>query len=227
MEQDTLRALSGIGLFKSLSLPDQQHLASLMVLRNFNPEETIVIQGDEGHGLYLIRSGKVKICAVDPEGSELIFTFLSDGDIIGEIALLDGQPRSATAVAVTPTSTFYLPRREFLDFLKTSPRACLDIIASLCKTLRRLSTRLEEVSFLDVSGRVARNLISLSLKGASAQNCTISQEELGKVVGASRVMINKVLNSFCDLGYIALARKMITILNENELKRLGDFNSGD
>jgi CRP/FNR family cyclic AMP-dependent transcriptional regulator len=226
MSNSMLTALTGTGIFGAIASPDQQRLASLLRNRSFSPNETIFMQGDEGHGLYLIRSGRIKICADDWQGNELIFTYLSSGDLLGEIAILDGLPRSATAIAVTHTNTFYLDRKEFLNFLQTSPQACIDIIVSLCKSLRRVSTHLEEVSFLDVSGRVARNLISMSPKEPFPSICAISQEELARVVGASRVMVNKILKSFVDLGFIAVARKKITIINERELNRIGNYNLG-
>ena len=224
MADNTLEALNKIEIFNGLSLLDRQRLVPLLSAKSFEPEETIFLQGEPGDGLYLIRSGKVKICSYDQQGNELIFSFLSSGDLLGEIALLDGLPRSASVVAVTHTDTLYLHREKFLGFLRNSPQACTDIMGNLCKTLRRLSTRLEEASFLNASGRVARNLIAISAKEEIPQNCIISQEELAKVVGASRVMVNKILNSFCDLGLIAQERNRITILNQEELTRIGDYN---
>lgn len=224
MSNSTLTALSGIGIFEALAPSDQQRLASLLRTRSFSPGKTIFIEGDKGEGLYFIRSGRIKICVNDRQGNELIFTYLSSGDLLGEIAILDGLPRSATAVAVTHTNTFYLDRKDFLEFLEASPRVCIVIIASLCKSIRRVSTHLEEVSFLDVSGRVARNLLSMAAKDSLQPICIISQEELAKVVGASRVIVNKILNSFVDLGFISLARKRIIILNEYELDRIGSYD---
>ena len=224
MNNDILTALNEIRIFHALSPQDQRIMGDLLRPKSFSPNEIIFVQGDEGHGMYIIRSGKIKICVNDRQGNELVFTFLSAGDLLGEIAILDGRPRSATAVAVTRTNTLYIDRGEFLEFLRSSPSACIDIIAMLCKTLRRVSTHLEEVSFLDVAGRVARNLIEMSSSQGISMSCEISQEELAKVVGASRVMVNKILQSFTDLGIITLARKKITILNRYELKRIGSYD---
>jgi CRP/FNR family transcriptional regulator, cyclic AMP receptor protein len=219
-----LRSTTGIGILSALAPSDQDRLASLLLTRAFGPNETIFLKGDEGRGLYFVRNGRIKICVNDCDGKELIFTYLSAGDLLGEIAILDGLPRSAGAVAVTRVETFYLDRRDFLDFLKSSPQACIDIIVSLCKDLRRVSAHLEEVSFLDVSGRIARKLISLSAGERSSSVCSISQDELARVVGSSRVMANKILNSFVDLGFISLARKRITVVNEHELSRIADYD---
>ncbi len=224
MTNNMLVALTEIGIFGTLMPSDKQRLASLLKEKSFGPNQTIFTQGDEGRELYLIRTGRIKICANDREGNQLIFAYLSSGDILGEIAILDGLPRSATAIAVTHIKTLYLDRKDFLEFLNTTPQACIEIIASLCKSLRRVSTHLEEVSLLDVSGRVARNLISMSAQNGISPSCAISQEELAIVIGASRVIVNKILNSFVELGFIALARKKIIILNEHELDRIGSYN---
>jgi CRP/FNR family cyclic AMP-dependent transcriptional regulator len=101
----------------------------------------------------------------------------------------------------------------------------------LSQRLRRVSNQLEEVSFLDVSGRIARSILEMT--GSSFHNvanvehqliCAISQEELAKVIGASRVMVNKVLNSYVDLGFISIARKKITVLNIHELNRIACYD---
>jgi CRP/FNR family transcriptional regulator, cyclic AMP receptor protein len=223
--------LSTCALFSALDAPDKERLASLLRPQAFNKDEIIFLKGDSGSGLYLIRSGKVKICVIDRNGFELIFTFLSGGDLLGEIAVLDGKARSATAIAVDNTDMLYLGRKEFLEFLKTSPQACIDIITMLSQRLRRVSNQLEEVSFLDVSGRIARSILEMT--GSSFHNvanvehqliCAISQEELAKVIGASRVMVNKVLNSYVDLGFISIARKKITVLNIHELNRIACYD---
>jgi CRP-like cAMP-binding protein len=161
----------------------------------------------------------------------LIFTFLSRGDILGEMALLDGKPRSATAISVEKTHTLYLDRHEFMKFLKDSPEAAIAIIEILCQRLRRVSTQLEELSFLDVSGRLARSLIAIARNNSkdassadSSTTCAISQEELANIIGASRVMVNKVLNSFVELGYISIARKKLTMLKTDELKKIASYD---
>jgi CRP/FNR family transcriptional regulator, cyclic AMP receptor protein len=94
--------------------------------------------------------------------------------------------------------------------------------------LRRLSTQLEEMSFLDVSGRIARALVEMTsepyLGTAIPLACAVSQEELARIVGASRVTVNKVLNSFVDLGLVSIARKRLVVLNSSELVRIGDYD---
>ena len=100
MSNEMLAALAEIGVFRSLHPQDRQIIASLLRPKSFSANEIIFMEGDEGRGMYLIRSGRIKICVNDQQGNELIFTFLSAGDMLGEIAILDGGPRSASAIEV-------------------------------------------------------------------------------------------------------------------------------
>jgi CRP/FNR family transcriptional regulator, cyclic AMP receptor protein len=221
-------------IFKELSLSDRERLKALFRPRSFSQNEIIFQKGDPGFGLYLIRGGRVKIYVLDRRGVELVFTFLSRGDLLGELSILDGKPRSTAAVAVKNTDTLYLDRRDFIELLKGSPQACLDIINLLCQRLRRVSTQLEELSFLGVAGRIAGLLLKMTVEGSregefpgTALTCSISQEELAKVIGASREMVNKVLNSFLDLGLISISRKKLTLLNTTELNRIASYDGDD
>lgn len=231
MKRDNFQSeLSDCEIFRSLGSSDRERLSSLVRRRAFNKQEIVFLKGDPGFGLYLIRGGRVKICALDSQGAELVFTFLSKGDLLGDMAILDGKSRSATAIAVEDTDTLFLDRNEFLEFLRESPQACVSIIAMLCQRLRRLSTQLEEVSFLDVSGRIARKLIEMTKDGPgdprtnTSPTYAISQEELARIIGASRVMVNKVLNSFVDLGLISIARKKLAVLDASELNRIACYD---
>jgi CRP-like cAMP-binding protein len=230
MDERSQRTLKGLSLFSALNPSDQAHLGSLLRPRSFASNETIFLQQEQGNCLYLIRTGRVKICAVDPEGVELIFTFLSVGDILGELTILDGKPRSATAIAVADTQTAYIERREFLDFLRGSPEAGISILTVLCRRLRETDRRLEDITFLDVSRRLARALLDISFSSRQSDSqhglqitCVVTQEELASTVGASRVMVNKILNSFVDLGFIVLGRKKFSIVNSHELSRIARY----
>ena len=232
MQGQTQALLNNVGIFRSLSPSDRDLLGTILRPRSFTPNEIIFMQGDEGEYLYIIQRGRIKICINDSDGNEIIFAFLADGDILGEMAILDGKPRSATAVAVENTETFYIDRREFIDFLNSSPGVCIEIIGILCNRLRDADKHLEEISVIDVGGRLARKLLEMSVPSADKGlfgepnfACYMSQEELAKVVGASRVMVNKLLNSFADLGFISIARKQLTILNTQEMNRIARYEA--
>ena len=117
-----------------------------------------------------------------------------------------------------------------MDFLNTSPQASMGIINMLCRRLRRLSAQMEELSFLDVAGRIARHILAMAKMELTASvrqeraTCSITQAELAKEIVASREMVNKVLNSFVDLGLITITRKKLSILDTHELNRIASYD---
>jgi CRP/FNR family transcriptional regulator, cyclic AMP receptor protein len=216
--KNNTHTLKKSGVFSALDSSAQAYLTARFKARSFAPDETIFRQGEAGDCLYLIQSGKVKVCTVGKEGVELIFSFLSAGDLVGELAVFDGGPRSATAVAVENTAALCLERQEFLDFLRSFPEASIGLIILLCRRLRDTDQHLEAATFLDVSARLARTLIDIA-------PCTDRQEDLARLIGASRVMVNKVLNSFVSLGLIVTSRKKISVVNLRGLKRIAGYES--
>jgi CRP/FNR family transcriptional regulator, cyclic AMP receptor protein len=202
--------------FGSLKPSSREKLAALLTLQVFVKDKIIFRQGEAGNCLYIIQTGKVKICSFAPDGGELIFGFFSAGDLLGEMAVIDGGPRSTTAITVENTDTLVLKRQAFLRFLHSVPEASLGVINLLCRRLRDTNRQLEEATSLDVSARLARKLIEIS-------PCRESQEELGRIIGASRVMVNRVLNSWMSQGLITISRKNITINNLRELKRAARY----
>jgi CRP/FNR family transcriptional regulator, cyclic AMP receptor protein len=220
--------LNKFDIFSSLDTPDKERLKSLLRPRSFHKNEVIFLKGDPGVGLYIIYHGRVKICVFDRQGNELIFTFLTKGDLLGDLAIIDGKPRSAAAIAMEETDSLFLDRQEFEKFLSSSPQACMGIISMLCQRLRRLSVQLEEFSFLDVAGRIAWNMMSMAQKEPSTAGekavCSITQEELAIIVGASREMVNKVLNSFVDMNLISISRQKLTILDQHQLNRIAAYD---
>jgi CRP/FNR family transcriptional regulator, cyclic AMP receptor protein len=230
MKDQSHADLESFFIYESLSTDNRVKLQSLFKPCSFSKNEVIFLKDDPGQGLYLVLNGRVKICVVDRMGNELIFTFVTKGDILGELAIFDGKPRSATAIAAENTKTLYLNRQEFLNFLQESPQVYLDIINVLCQRLRRLSNQLEDISFLDVAGRIARNLSLLASNEPQEKDkseiltCSITQEDLSRLIGASREMVNKVLNSFVDSHLLTISRKKLTILNVKELDRIGSYD---
>jgi CRP/FNR family transcriptional regulator, cyclic AMP receptor protein len=220
--------LDSFDIFSSLDTSNQDKLKALLRPRSFRKNEVIFFKGDPGNGLYIIHRGRVKICVFDCQGNELIFTFLTKGDLLGDMAIIDGKPRSASAIAIEETDTIFLDRQEFERFLSSSPQACLGIINMLCQRLRRLSVQLEEISFLDVAGRISRKMMSLAKNEPSTTGekavCSITQEELAIIVGASREMVNKILNSFVDMNLISISRQKLTILDQHQLNRIATYD---
>lgn len=217
-------ALRQISLFSNLSDTALAALATRVRLRAYRKGDVLFHKDDPGTTLFLVKAGRVKISAFSSEGKEAVFTVHGPGDVFGELALLDGAPRSATATALESSRLFTLDRIAFVSFLRDQPEASLVLLGELAARVRRLSAQVEDLMFLDIPGRLARTLLRLgeqygrrSERGVEI-DLQITQTELGGMVGATRVSVNRLLHWFADRGLIAIDERRIVILRPEALQ---------
>ncbi len=158
---------STIPFFAGLDPAALERVAAGTRTRRFRRGEVIFHVGDPGDALFIIVSGEVKISLPSEAGDEAILVRLSKGDVFGELALLDGAARSATATALTAVETVVLPRDRFRDLIANEPIVRDALLASLAGELRRLTTHVEELHFLDITGRLAACLVRLAADGGT------------------------------------------------------------
>jgi CRP/FNR family cyclic AMP-dependent transcriptional regulator len=217
--------LAGVPLFASLNEAQLAELAGKLRARSYRAGEVIFHQEDPGVSLHIIKSGRVKITTTSPEGEEIVMAILDERDSFGEIALLDGKPRSANAVAMEATRTLTLDRGDFLDIMTRNPEMVSAVLAAVAAGWRRTSHLLEDAIFLDLPGRLAKRLLQLAEKhGIRTEmgieiDLSLTQQDLAAAVGVSREALNKQLGLFQERGLVALAKKRITILRPDELKK--------
>ena len=137
-------------------------LFSYGVTKRYGTGETIFERGDAGDSMMLVLSGRVRIGNVQPNGKEAIICFVEPGDLLGEVALLDGKPRSADAVAIEPCELFVLYRRELISVLRANPAVTVRLVEVLCERLRRLTTMHKEVMCLEFTARIAQAVLRLA-----------------------------------------------------------------
>ena len=163
MEPDAIiAALARSSLFQAVPRVDLIDMAGRMKPRSYRRGEVIFRRDDPAGALHVIQSGNVKISLDNDEGKETVLALLGPGVCIGEIAALDGGPRSATVTAVEATETLALLRADLLDVMRTHPDVALALIETLASRLRRTDTRLEDAHFLDLDTRFARLLVDLA-----------------------------------------------------------------
>ena len=185
---------------------------------------TIFRRGDPGTGLSAICSGTVKITNHSADGKDAVFNLLKAGEIFGEIALLDGRPRTANALALTRCELVTIDRRDFIPLLKEQPEVALKLIEVLCARLRHVSEHVEDVLFLDLRGRLAKTLLRLSEQtrpSASGRKVAITQREIGQIIGMSRESTNKQLREWEQQNWVRLERGGITVLRAAALAEIG------
>jgi len=183
--------------------------------------------GDPGDALFVVTSGAVKISLPSEEGDEAIIATVREGEFFGELALLDGAPRSATATALEPTETLVLPRPRFRELIATEPALRDALFAALSTELRRLTTHVQELHFLDITGRLAARLSRLAATqgrvaadGTTRLDAPLTQSDLAAMIGATRQSVNKLLGLFMDDGLLRLERDAIVILDREGLERM-------
>src|SRR5262245_2228873 len=149
-------------LFRALSPPVMERLASYMKLRKVARGGTIFAKGDAGTGLMGVLAGSVKISVASADGRDIVLNIIHEGEIFGEIALLDGHPRTADATAMADCELAVIERRDFMPFLRSEPEVALQFIEILCARLRWTSEQVQDVTFLDLPTRLAKPLLRLT-----------------------------------------------------------------
>ncbi|SMH61967.1 Crp/Fnr family transcriptional regulator [Azospirillum agricola] len=220
--------LAGHFLLKHLQREDLHRLAAGARL-TYHPRNAVIFQkGDPGSSMMAVVRGRVKICSHSLDGKELVLSIVNRGGVFGEIALLDGEPRTADAVALEETDLLVLDRTQFLPFLTARPEVAMRLLGVLCKRLRQTSEHLEDTLFLEASSRFARALGRLAdgfgrpVPEGLQLDIKLSQQQLGCLVGVSRESVNKLLNEWQRNGVIRLDAGRITILDREALEDLGE-----
>ncbi len=210
------RLLGANAFFAGLGPDAIGAVAALCVTCSLEPRETLFLKGDPGNALYAVRKGQIRIATGTEEGRRLTLNLLGPGDVFGEIALLDGLPRTADAVAVEATELFVVQRRDFLGLLEHRPIVAVRIIEFLCERIRWMSERMEESVLLPLPARLSRRLLALAEDYGTELH--VSQEELAVFIGATRESVNRQLQAWRRQGVVELGRSRIRVLDRAGLR---------
>lgn len=211
-------------LFRSLPAPALQQITALAIRRSYRNGASVFSQGDPGDALYGVASGRIRISASGPDGREIFLNIMEPGDSFGEIALLDGAPRTASATASVPSELFIIKREPFLLLLQRDANVTYQLLQLLCQRIRWTSGLAEDSALLSTPARLARRLLSLArVPGQSmapGARLVMSQEEIARFLGLSRQMVNQYLQQWKSAGWVELGRGQITLLQVDALERV-------
>ena len=216
--------LASVPLFASMKSEYLVELSGKMTGRNYRRGDAIFHKDDPGSTIYIVKTGQVKITTDSTEGEEVILAILRDGDFFGELSLLDGKPRSASATTMSDTKALTLDRSALMESIAKYPELAGDVLAALSERLRHTDVLLEDAVFLDLPARLAKRLLQLSEKHGIQTDkgmeidLRLTQQDLANTVGASRVAVNKLLGLFQDKGLIDIDKHHIVLINPDDLR---------
>lgn len=213
--------LRGIPLFAGLTETESAVLGRLLRSRRYERGATIFHQGDPGTCLYLISSGVIKITRQHVDGREIILALLGIGDVFGELALLDGETRSADAIVQATSSVLALDRAPFLGYLDKHPRVAARLLATLSRRLRHTDDLVQDAAFLEVRARLARLILAISEGKGSPDRLPkvrLTQGDLAALIGASRESVNRWLKVFVQSGAIRMEKGVLHIVDREALR---------
>lgn len=224
--------LAQVPLFEDLSEADLNIVAQRVRQRRYKEGDTIFHRNDPGVALYVIVTGRVKIHNETNDGTDVIICILSAGDFFGELAVIDGEERSADATTIELTELLMLTKDDLHDILERYPRISLRLLTTLAGRLRRTTEAYLAYSSLDVNGRLALQLLRLSEQHGIVTpagvriDLRLTQTDLGALVGASRESVNKVMGFFRRQAYVSVDDKnQITIRNHNALAKMCEITA--
>lgn len=227
---DVCGLLKGVDLFSELTEEQLGLLANLVVVQDFNRDETVVLEGDcSMKALYLIASGTVQVYMTGIDGRETILSFLERGDFFGEMSLIDGEPRSASVRTVTDAQLMIIHREPFLTLIRQTPEIAMSLLSEMSKRLRKANKQIGSLSTMSVSGRVAGTLLNLMeergmrIHTDNGQMVTVihnrpTQQQLADMSGTTRETVSRICSMLVKANAIAMTGKDIVIFDENALQ---------
>ena len=220
-----IEAIGRSRLFRGVSQADLETIAPMLRQRRFRAGETIFHEGDPGDSMHVIASGRAKITIESVDGEEAILVTLGPGEVFGELVLLDGAPRSATAVAVEPTVTYCLMQPSFGPLIAENDAFRSAIFRNLAFDLRRLTAHVSELHFLDLAGRLASQLARMAEEVAPDENEDVrlgrgyTQSELAAMIGGTRQSVNRVVAELVSEGLIRVERNDIVVVDVRRISQ--------
>jgi CRP-like cAMP-binding protein len=214
------RLLGNCGLFHGLSAKERAAIAACARIRTLTAGEMVFAIGSPGEQMMAVLSGTIRISVPSSEGKELLLAKIKEGEVFGELSVLDGKERSADAVAETACTLAVLDRRDVLSFFDRNPSSWPKLVAVMCERLRRTDQIFAEVALLELPSRLAKMLLRVSQNSPARQKSRIrySQRELASMVGGTRESVNRCLRKWQSGDIIEISEGAIVIMNRPALE---------
>ncbi len=217
-----------IPLFSELKEDELNNLTKVSVRQTFKKDNMVLIEEEVGSTMFIILKGRVKISRISDEGREVILSILVDGDFFGEMAILDGQTRSANAITLEDTEMLIIRRENFLQMLHDYPQIAINLLKELAHRLRRSDSQIKSLSLQNALGRVASTLLRIADDSGIIKQGIVEiphlppQQDLANMAGTSRETISRVIKTLGQLGYVKKEGSKLLILDYDRFRQ--DFS---
>ncbi len=224
MDADGFRGDTFLAL---LTEPEREALMSLGVRRSFPARSILMFKDEAADRVMLLLSGRVKVAQIGDDGREAMLSIRDPGDVLGELAFIDGQPRAATITALEHVDALVLPDRAFRSHLETTPRVAVALLEVVARRLREASAQRTQFAALDTLGRLAARLVELAERYGERTGegvlviSPLTQEELAAWTGASRAGVAQALQTLRELRWIETDRRRIVVRDLDALRARG------
>ncbi len=223
-----IQDLKIIPLFSELNDDDLAKIAKISVQQSYKKDNMVLIEEEVGATMFIILSGRIKISRISDEGREVILSILVDGDFFGEMAILDGQTRSANAVTLDNTEMMIIRREDFLQMLYDFPQITINLLKELAHRLRRSDAQIKSLSLQNALGRVASTILRIADDAGIIKQGIVEishmppQQDMANMAGTSRETISRVIKTLGQLGYLKKQGSKLFILDYDRFRH--DFS---
>jgi CRP-like cAMP-binding protein len=213
-------AIANVEMFTDLDPEVRRRIAAAAVPRTNRKGQLLFVEDDPGESLIVVRSGAVAVFRTSSSGERALLHVVRPPGVLGEVALLDGAPRSASVEAIERCSALALSRPAFLELVHANPRILDSVLNSLGSLIRRLTEQNTDHVFLDLAGRVAKTLVRLAGDSAAPMvTVELNQSQLAEMAGGSRQSVNQAIGTFAGRGWLRTEGRRIVITDIGALRR--------
>lgn len=231
IERGPITTLRRVALFRGTSQAFIEAMAECVSTRSTRRDERVVARGEPGHSVFIVHRGRFKVVASDANGRQITINVLGHAELFGELAIIDQGPRSADVISMGPGVLLSIERGAFLEHASDQAALAWRFAALVTRRLRRLTSYLEDRSFLEIEQRLAKRLVELAEDASSTTygrvmpgtTVWMSQRELAEIVDASRERVNRQLTLWEREGVIALERGAIRVVQPDGLRSKAIF----
>jgi CRP/FNR family transcriptional regulator, cyclic AMP receptor protein len=219
---DSGDALTGVDMFAGLEPEVRQRVIATAVPRTYRKGQLLFVENDPSDSLIILKRGAIAVFRTSPTGERAVLTVIRPPDTFGEVSLLDGSARSASAEAIEDCSALALSRAAFIDLVHSNSHILDAVMRSLGALIRRLTEQNADHVFLDLPGRVAKTLVRLAGDSqAPMVTIELNQSQLAEMAGGSRQSVNQAIGSFANRGWLRTEGRRIVVTDLAALRRRG------